>query len=138
MQESKKAFLGCRISEVKILIMLYCRDKYLQCRILSEKAGSGMAFFKKFNIDFSRAALCAKHWTPKEKYEIQHTFVNYMYVLYADCYDIIDDFFIYNFWNFMKSISHQPHPTQNVFFKKSFVTVIILQYHNHACPYLYM
>jgi len=29
--------------------------------MLSEKAESGTAFFKKFNMDFNKAALCAIH-----------------------------------------------------------------------------
>ena len=29
--------------------------------MLSANAGSGIAFFKKFNIDFRRAARCGKH-----------------------------------------------------------------------------
>ncbi len=37
---------------------------YLQCLMLSENAGSGMAFFKKFSMDFRRAALCGKHIGP--------------------------------------------------------------------------
>ena len=37
---------------------------HLQCLMLSEKDGSGMAFFRKFNMDFSRAALWGKHCTP--------------------------------------------------------------------------
>jgi len=33
----------------------------LQCLMLSANAGSGIAFFRKFSIDFSRAARCGKH-----------------------------------------------------------------------------
>lgn len=35
-------------------------------RIPSEKAGSWMAFFKKFSIDFNRAALWGIHCIPTE------------------------------------------------------------------------
>ena len=36
----------------------------LPCLILSENAGSGIAFFKKFSMDLSNAALCGKHCAP--------------------------------------------------------------------------
>lgn len=38
---------------------------HLRCRMLSEKAGSGMAFFRKFSMDFNKAALCGKQVTPR-------------------------------------------------------------------------
>lgn len=46
----------------------------LQCLILSEKELSGMAFFKKFNMDFKSAALCGKHCTPEIKESFLWTF----------------------------------------------------------------
>ena len=41
---------------LQLLIKIYIKS-YLQFLILSEKAGSGIAFFMKFNIDFNKAAL---------------------------------------------------------------------------------
>lgn len=35
------------------------------CRMPSEKAGSWMAFLRKFSMDLSRAARCGMHWTPR-------------------------------------------------------------------------
>ena len=36
----------------------------MTCLMESEKAGSGMAFFKKVNIDLSKAARWGRHCTP--------------------------------------------------------------------------
>lgn len=40
------------------------RAHHSQCLILSAKAPSGMAFFRKLSMDFSNAARCGKHCTP--------------------------------------------------------------------------
>ena len=49
-----------------------CHD--LQCLMLSEREGSGIAFFKKFNIDFRRATLCGKHRRPENIIKKRHFF----------------------------------------------------------------
>ena len=43
------------------------RDADVRCRMLSEKAGSGVAFFRKFSIDLSRAAFWGKHCNAASK-----------------------------------------------------------------------
>lgn len=53
-------------------LQLFCTSWLEDCsdspwRIPSEKAGSWMAFFKKFSIDFNRAALWGIHCIPREQ-----------------------------------------------------------------------
>ena len=60
-------------------------EQHLQCRMLSEKAGSGIAFLRKFNMDFMRAALWGKHWRPekkqkKQKLQLMHCCVKTLYI----------------------------------------------------------
>ena len=45
-------------------VSLVDKAHHSQCLILSAKAPSGMAFFRKLSMDFSNAARCGKHCTP--------------------------------------------------------------------------
>ena len=54
--------MGCQwCSKAQNLI---AKISNIQWRMLSEKAESGTAFFRKFSIDLSSAARCAMHWRP--------------------------------------------------------------------------
>ena len=40
----------------------YCKASSIKDLVWSANAGSGIVFFRKFRIDFNKAARCGKHW----------------------------------------------------------------------------